>query len=60
MELTTLVDPWPEPFDWADTMPAECEEERLFGLLLCEFQCEQGWLPLLDGTMIRCPGCTQQ
>lgn len=58
MKPTTLADdPYPLPFDWANTMPAECEEERLYGLLPCPWQCEQKWLPLVDGTMVACPSC---
>jgi hypothetical protein len=51
-----LRDPY-GPFSWADTLEAEAPEHRLFNLLPCPWQCEQSWLPLIDGTMIACPSC---
>jgi hypothetical protein len=52
-----LQDPYELPFNWATTLTPECAEERLFNLLPCEWQCEQGWMPLLDGAMVACPSC---
>jgi len=47
-------------FPWADDYAHEAPEDRLYGLLPCPYQCEwDGWLPLLDGTMIACPSCQQ-
>jgi hypothetical protein len=57
---TTTNDPYPLPFEWDDTaMPAEAPEDRLFGLLPCPMQCEQGWLPLTTGDYTNCPSCQQ-
>ena len=58
MELTILADdPYSNPFEWSNAYPHEAPEDRLFGLLPCPWQCEQGLLPLLDGGYIACPSC---
>jgi hypothetical protein len=61
MELMTLTDdPYSNPFKWSNAYPHEAPEDRLFGLLPCPWQCEQGWLPLLDGGYIACPSCDSE
>lgn len=49
-------DPYGE-FQWPDWMAAECEEDRLFGLLPCV--CESGWLPLPNGEFTECVECSE-
>jgi len=57
IDNTNIRDPYPQPFEWADTLEAECAEDRLFGLLPCALQCEQSWLPLSDGSYVACSEC---
>jgi hypothetical protein len=55
--MTLTDDPYPNPFDWANTLAPEAPEHRLYGLLPCGFQCESGWVVQIDGTVIACPEC---
>jgi len=49
-------DPYDIPF--SDTLPPECPEELMFGLLPC--LCENaGWLPLADGGYVQCFLCAE-
>jgi hypothetical protein len=57
MQPTTTTDPYPNPFNWSPALELECAEERLYNLLPCNFQCEQGWLPLLNGEFTACWEC---
>ena len=49
-----MNDPYGE-FEWSAEYDAPIP--ILFGLLPC--MCEQGWLPLLDGSAISCPTCSE-
>jgi hypothetical protein len=51
------TDPYANPFEWSNAYPHEAPEDRLFGLLPCPWQCEQGLLPLVGGDYIACPSC---
>jgi hypothetical protein len=31
----------------------------MLGLIPCELQCEQGWLPLVDGNAVKCESCAR-
>lgn len=44
-------DPYLTPMEWA--------KEFLDGppKTKCDLNCEDGWLPQIDGTWIACPGC---